>query len=167
MKVNVSCSGCRRRYSVEVPAGAGTHVVNCPYCSAPYSLTVNQTQRNASPTIASAPVSSSAAVAAKVRRCEVVSSIAWIVVGVVQCVAVFTAAAGVWNIINAIIALRNVKNIQPGNSAVVPYFDQRKVWLIVLAVVNLILGGVVGVLLVLFEWHVRDFVLRNRSAFEG
>ena len=76
------------------------------------------------------------------------------------------SAAGVWNIINAIVSLRNVKNIQPGNAAVVPYFDGRKVWLIVLAVVNLVLGGVVGVLLVLFEWYLRDYVLRNRSAFE-
>ena len=25
----------------------------------------------------------------------------------------------------------------------------------------------VGVVLVLFDWFVRDFVLRNRSAFEG
>lgn len=159
LKCNVSCSGCRRRYSVEVPNEAGTHVVHCPYCSAPFSLVVNQQHK--------APVTGPAAVAAKVRRCEIAASIVWIVVGVLQCVAVYTVAAGVWNIINAIVSLRNVKNIQPGNSAVVSYFDQRKVWLIVLAVVNLILGGVVGVVLVLFGWYVRDYVLRNRSAFEG
>lgn len=104
--------------------------------------------------------------AVKVRLCEVVSNIVWIVVGIIQCVAVYTAAAGVWNIVNVIVALRNAKNITAHNPGVVPYFDQRKVWLIVLAVVNLILGGVVGVVLVLFEWYVRDFVLRNRSAFE-
>lgn len=159
MKFNVCCSGCRRRYSVEVPNDAGTHVVRCPYCSAPYSLTVSQQHK--------APVTGPAAVAAKVRRCEIVASIVWIVVGVIQCVAVYTATAGVWNIVNAIVSLRNVKNIQPSNPAVVSYFDQRKVWLIVLAVVNLILGGVVGIVLVLFSWYVRDFVLRNRSAFEG
>ncbi|MCD8311241.1 MAG: hypothetical protein LUD43_01875 [Firmicutes bacterium] len=104
--------------------------------------------------------------AAKVRRCELISNVVWIVVGVVQCLTVYAAAAGVWNIINAVMCLRNVKNIVAHNPGVVPYFDQRKVWLIVLAVVNLILGGVLGVALVAFEWYVRDFVLRNRSAFE-
>ena len=110
---------------------------------------------------------SPAAVALKVKRCEVVSGVAWLLIGIVQLLMVYTAAAGVWNVINAIVALRNCKNITPGNLHVVPYFEGRKVWLIVMAVVNLILGGVVGVLLVLFDWHVRDFVLRNRSAFEG
>lgn len=159
LKMNIVCPSCRRRYSVEVPNEAGVHTVRCPYCSAPYSATVCQP-------VKSAPVSGPAAVAAKVRRGEVISNIAWIVIGIVQCVTLYAAAAGVWNIINAIVSLRNVKNIQPGNAAVVPYFDSRKVWLIVLAVVNLVLGGVVGVLLVLFEWYLRDYVLRNRSAFE-
>lgn len=159
LKMNIVCPSCRRRYSVEVPNEAGVHTVRCPYCSAPYSATVCQP-------VKSAPVSGPAAVAAKVRRGEVISNIAWIVIGIVQCVTLYAAAAGVWNIINAIVSLRNVKNIQLGNAAVVPYFDGRKVWLIVLAVVNLVLGGVVGVLLVLFEWYLRDYVLRNRSAFE-
>lgn len=79
---------------------------------------------------------------------------------------VYTAAAGVWNVVNAIVALRNVKNITAHNPGVVPYFEGRKIWLIVLAAVNVVLGGVVGVVLVLFDWFVRDFVLRNRSAFE-
>lgn len=162
IKVNVLCRSCRRKYSVEVPNGAGVHTVRCPYCSAPYEATVAiRSERKKK----QKPVGTDA-VAAKVRRCEVASNIIWIVVGIIQCVAVYTAAAGVWNIINAIVALRNVKNITAHNPCVVPYFDQRKVWLIVLAVVNLVLGGVVGVVLVLFEWYVRDFVLRNRSAFE-
>lgn len=107
------------------------------------------------------------AVALKVRRCEIASNVAWLIVGIIQCVLVYTAAAGVWNVVNAIVALRNVKNITAHNPGVVPYFEGRKTWLIVLAVVNVVLGGVVGVVLVLFDWFVRDFVLRNRSAFEG
>ena len=111
-------------------------------------------------------MSSSDAVARKVRRCEVASSVVWIVVGIVQCVMLYTAAAGIWNVVNAIVRLRNVKNVVSHNPQVVPYFEQRKVWLIVLAVVNIILGGVVGIVLVLIDWFVRDYVLRNRSAFE-
>lgn len=161
-KVNILCPSCRRRYSVEVPHVSGDHSVRCPYCSAPYTVTIRVKEKGQRE-----PLSGPSAVAAKVRRCEIGVNIAWIVFGVLQCVTLYAAAAGVWNIVNAIICLRNVRNIQPGNPHVVPYFDERKVWLIVLGVVNLILGGVVGVVFVLIEWYVRDFVLRNRSAFEG
>lgn len=162
LKINVVCSGCRRRYSVEVPNAAGVHTVRCPYCSAPYDVTVSSQPVR---TKKEKPIGADA-VAVKARRCEVVSNLAWLVVGVIQCLTLYAAAAGVWNIVNAIVALRNVKNIAAHNPSVVPYFESRKVWLIVLAIVNLVLGGVVGIVLVLFEWYVRDFVLRNRSAFE-
>ena len=161
-KVNLRCGSCGSRFSVEF-AESGVHTVHCPVCSAPQDITV----RANVPKQKAAPATGSAAVAQKVRRCEVFSGIVWIIVGVIQCCTVYAAAAGVWNIINSIVSLRNVKNITAGNPAVIPYFEQRKVWLIVLAVVNLILGGVVGILLVLFDWYVRDFVLRNRTAFEG
>lgn len=163
LKFNLICSGCHQRYTADVPNEAGTHTVYCPHCSAPYDVTVNLPSKKTSKT---APVSGPAAVAAKVRRCEIVSGVVWIIIGLIQCIAVFTAAAGVWNIVNAIVSLRNMRNIQPGNPHVVSYFDQRKVWLIVMAVVNIILGGVVGVLLVAFNWYVRDYVLQNRAAFE-
>lgn len=161
LKINVLCPSCRRRYSVELPNAAGVQTVHCPYCSAPYDVHVVQAvQRKRE------PLTGAEAVAAKVRRWEVASCVAWIVIGIVQCVLLYTVAAGVWNVVNAILALRNAKNITAHNPGVVPYFDQRRVWLIVLAVVNLVLGGVVGVVLVLLEWLLRDYVLRNRSAFE-
>lgn len=160
--LNILCPSCKQRYAVEMPHGVGVHTVHCPYCSAPFDVLVTQdVQRKHE------PLSGAEAVAAKVRRCEVASSVAWIVIGIVQCAMLYTTAAGVWNVVNAILALRNVKNITAHNPGVVPYFDQRKVWLIVLAVVNLVLGGVVGVVLVLLEWLLRDYVLRNRSAFEN
>ena len=163
IKINISCPACKKRYALEIPNEAGVHTIHCPFCSAPYEVTVNQPVKPAKKQ--NAP-SEPADVAAKVRRCEVVSGVAWLLIGVVQCVLLYTAAAGVWNIINAIVSLRNVKNISVGNAAVVPYFEGRKVWLIVAAVVNIILGGVVGVFLVAFEWYVRDYVLRNRYVFE-
>lgn len=158
--LNILCPSCKRRYAVEMPHGVGVHTVHCPYCSAPFDVHVTAVQRKRE------LLTGAEAVAAKVRRWEIASCVAWIVIGIVQCVLLYTAAAGVWNVVNAILALRNVKNITAHNPGVVPYFDQRRVWLIVLAVVNLVLGGVVGVVLVLLEWLLRDYVLRNRGAFE-
>lgn len=82
--------------------------MRCPYCLAPFSATVTSAaERRARP---SAPIGPDA-VARNVRRCEIISSVAWLVIGVIQCVLVVSLAAGVWNVINAILCLRNVKNI--------------------------------------------------------
>jgi hypothetical protein len=60
-------------------------------------------------------------VAEKVKRCELISGLLWLVIGVVQICLLYTAAAGVWNIVNAIIRLRSVGNIRAGNAEVAPY----------------------------------------------
>ncbi len=161
-KLNILCTACKRRYPVELPDVGGVHTVRCPYCSAPHEVTVSAS----SPRSKVEKPSGADAVAAKVRKGEIASNVAWLIIGAIQCFTLYAAAAGVWNIVNAIVALRNAKNITAHNSGVVPYFEGRKTWLIVLAVVNLILGGVVGIVLVLIEWYLRDYVLRNRSAFE-
>jgi hypothetical protein len=106
-------------------------------------------------------------VADRIRKYETISGILWLIIGAVQLVLVWTAAAGVWNIINAIMRLRSVKSIYAGNPAIVPWYDSRRNWLIAFAIVNLVLGGVIGVFLVAFDWWMRDYVLRNRAVFEG
>jgi hypothetical protein len=112
-------------------------------------------------------MSPSDVVAAKVKRCEIVSGVLWLLIGAVQIFFVYTAAAGVWNVINAIIRLRSVGNIYAGNPEVVPWYEGRRTSLIIFAVVNLVLGGVLGVALVAFDWWVRDYVLNNKTAFVG
>lgn len=161
-KINIVCPSCRRRYSVELSDDPRTHHVNCPFCAAPYSVIVNQSVPQKK-----MQKSSSEVIAVKVKRYEILSNVIWLVIGIIQIALLYTAAAGVWNVINAIVGLRNCKNITAGNPHVVPYFEGRKPWIIVMAIVNLVLGGVVGVLLVIFDWLMRDYVLRNRSAFEG
>lgn len=105
-------------------------------------------------------------IAARVRRNEIIVNVLWIILGVVQAILLYTAAAGVWNIVNAIIFLVNSKNITPGNPNVVPYFEKRKTGLIIAGVINAVLGGVVGVVLVLYELHIRRIVLDNAGAFD-
>ena len=46
-------------------------------------------------------------------------------------------------------------------------YEGRRTSLIIFAVVNLVLGGVLGVALVAFDWWVRDYVLNNKTAFVG
>jgi len=162
--ISINCP-CGNRFTVEEPTAENNFTVVCPFCGTQFRIKprgVSRKEYNK----AKAP-SAADQVATRVRKCELASGILWLIIGAVQLVLVWSAAAGVWNIINAILRLRSVKNIYAGNPAVVPWYDDRRNWLIAFAIVNLVLGGVVGVLLVAFDWWVRDFALKNRAVFEG
>lgn len=156
--MNIRCS-CGRSFDASIDPALPEVIVRCPSCG--------QELRVRNRKAAAAAMSSSDVVAAKVKRCELLSGVLWLVIGAVQVFFVYTAAAGVWNIINAIMRLRSVGNIQAGNSGVVSSYEGRRTSLIIFAVVNLLLGGVVGVALVAFDWWVRDYVLNNKAAFVG
>lgn len=156
--MNIRCS-CGRTFEASVDTSVPEVVVHCPSCG--------QELRVRNHKAAAAAMSPAEVVAAKVKRCEMISGFLWLIIGVVQVFFVYTAAAGVWNVINAIIRLRSVGNIRVGNPEVVPWYENRRTSLIVFAVVNLVLGGVVGVALVAFDWWVRDYVLNNKTAFTG
>lgn len=136
----------------------------CSYCGAPVA-----DPAGAAPA-ASIP-SDPGGVAARVQRKAKTAGVLWLIIGIVQVCLIFagvfpTAAVGAWNIYNAVVRLRNVKNITPGNSSVVKYYDDQKTGLIILAVVNLILGGIVGAFLAAYELHTRQYVLDNAGAFD-
>lgn len=165
MKVNGYCVSCGTAYTVNLPDTPGSYTVRCPRCSGLNTATVAVTTSGVAP--APTPVKTAEQVVRRIWTLELISCICWILIGAVQVYFLYTAAAGVWNIVNAIIGLVNLRNIKVGNTQVVPFYDQKKTMLIIFAVVNLVLGGVVGVLLVLLEWYIRDYVLKNRWAFGG
>jgi hypothetical protein len=113
-------------------------------------------------------------IANKVRSTEMAVNIFWIVLGVLQILLalsnmsyIFVAIAGIWNIGNAAASLKNLNSIVAGNPIVVSYFEQRKTGLIAILVVNLIIGGVIGVILAVVNLINRNYVLNNRMAFES
>ncbi len=156
MKIRCSCG---HSFAVDVDSSVPEVAVRCPSCG----QTLRVVNRKSS--LASMPPSD--VVAAKLKRCETLSGVLWLVIGALQVFFIYTAAAGIWNIINAILRLRSVKNIKAGNPEVVPWYDGRNTSLIVFAVVNIVLGAVVGVALVAFDYWVRDYALKNKSAFVG
>lgn len=162
--ISVNCP-CGNQFNVEEPTEESNLIVVCPSCGAKLRIKPSVISRKQFKKATA--LSAADQVASRVRKCELVSDILWLVIGIVQLVLVWTAAAGVWNIFFAIMRLRSVKNIHAGNPAIVPWYNDRRNWLIAFAIVNLVLGGVVGVFLVAFDWWVRDYVLKNRAAFEG
>jgi DNA-directed RNA polymerase subunit RPC12/RpoP len=162
--INVNCT-CGNQFVTEEPSADSGFTVECPTCGAririkPPGISHKQYKAATAPSV-------DERIANRIRKYETVSGILWLIIGAVQLALVWTAAAGVWNIINAIMRLRSVKSIYAGNPAIVPWYDSRRNWLIAFAIVNLVLGGVIGVFLVAFDWWMRDYVLRNRAVFEG
>lgn len=162
--VNVNCP-CGNQFTAAEPTAENNFIVVCPSCGnklriKPTGISRKEYKKATAPSVAELVVT-------RVRKCELISGILWLIIGITQLIFVWTAAAGVWNIFFSIMRLRSLKNIQAGNPELIPWYDSRKNWLIAFAIVNLVLGGVIGVFLVAFDWWVRDYVLKNKAAFEG
>jgi len=90
----------------------------------------------------------------------------WIVLGVVQICLIATAIAGIWNIF-ASISRWNLPEKVRSRDARIPKAYQDISQLIIIGVVNLLLGGVIGVVFVAFDFYIRDMVLKNSHLFTG
>lgn len=96
---------------------------------------------------------------------EKISGILWIILGVIQICLIITIIAGIWNIFAGISRLNLSKSVRLRGPGVVAAFEPVG-QLIIIAVINLIFGGVLGVLFIAFDFYVRDFALSNRKLFE-
>lgn len=97
---------------------------------------------------------------------ERISGILWLILGILQVISVFGIIAGVWNILAGISRIRLVRRIQARDPRVVAAFSGMA-GLIVIGVINLLIGGVIGVIFVAFDFYVRDKVLSNAQLFDA
>lgn len=96
---------------------------------------------------------------------EKVSGILWIGLAAVQIVSLVGIVAGVWNVFAAISRLGISKRILQRNPEI-PKDYEGITQLIVIAAINLFLGGVIGIVFVAFDFYIRDLVLRNVHLFK-
>lgn len=95
------------------------------------------------------------------------SAILWIVLGALQILGCITIVAGIWNLIIGIRQLGSVKAIVPNNPNVYRDFDASFGMIIASGIINLVLGGVIGVSISVLDYYNRDMVLRNKHVFIG
>ena len=88
----------------------------------------------------------------------------WIGLGCLQILTVAGAIAGVWNIIAGVSRLRIAPRITAGD-ATIPAEFEGIVGLFLIGVLNLFLGGVIGIIGVVADAYIRDRVLKNRHLF--
>lgn len=97
---------------------------------------------------------------------ERMSGIFWIVLGAVQICLLVTALAGMWNIYAGVTRMKAAKRILERDPAIPAAFESIG-QLVIIGVINLVLGGLVGVLFVGFDFFIRDKVLTNAHLFTG
>jgi hypothetical protein len=90
----------------------------------------------------------------------------WIVCGIIQILFVVTAAAGIWNIYAAYTRFKIAPRILAREADIPAAFEGLNGY-IVIGIVNLLVGGILGLLFLGFDLFVREQVLSNRYLFDG
>ncbi|MFP5345722.1 MAG: hypothetical protein ACLGIA_01635 [Actinomycetes bacterium] len=77
----------------------------------------------------------------------------------------YAVIAGLWNLFAGISRVRASKSIAARHRHV-PAAYEGIGQLVVLAVLNVLLGGVIGIVFIILDVYVRDQVLKNRHLFD-
>jgi Protein of unknown function (DUF2510) len=93
------------------------------------------------------------------------SGVGWIMLGAFQILSLFGIIAGAWNIFAGISRIRFAGPIRE-RAPSVPQAVEGLAGYIIIGLINLFLGGVIGVVLVGVDLLVRDRILKRRTLFE-
>jgi hypothetical protein len=121
---------------------------------------VAMTERSASP----GSIDPDEVAVRNIANLEKTSAILWLVVGIIQICTLYLAIAGIWNILGAVASFKQVKRILQRDAAI-PNEFLGVTGLIIIGLVNLFLGGVVGVVLIGLDFYIRSLVLKNSHLF--
>jgi hypothetical protein len=86
------------------------------------------------------------------------------VLGCIQVVTVIGIFAGVWNLFAGYSKIKAVPQIRARDSSV-PNMFEGITQLIIIGLINVIAGGVIGIIFVVFDYIIRDKVLTNKHLF--
>lgn len=150
----VYCRGCGKDIHETAPL--------CPACGAPqfgYSV-------DSASSVAIQPHNADAILIQQIADYERISGYVWIVLGAIQVVSVVGLIAGIWNIFAGRSRLQIVPHILERDATIPESFENIS-GLIVIAILNAFLGGVIGLLFVGLDFFIRDKVLTSRHLFYG
>jgi GYF domain 2 len=116
------------------------------------------------PLPAAEPSSTDDTLIRRVADYERISGVLWILLGAIQILLIYTAIAGIWNIIAGFSRVNIVKRIKSRDATVPQEFDKIS-GLVIVAIINLLLGGFIGLLFVAFDFYIRDKIMSNKHLF--
>lgn len=147
------CEGCGAKVDAPMPHPAGSAAASYGEYVAQGAVTDEQ-------------------VLERIASYERVSAILWICLGGLQLLAGAIAGfkiamiiVGIWNIHAAYSRLKLPDRIRARSPGIPAMYEKQVVQLIVIGVLNLALGGVIGVAFVIFDFVIRSKVLSHRTLF--
>lgn len=100
----------------------------------------------------------------KISGLQKTSNILWLILAIIQICSVYLIIAGIWNLIGTIAYWKFPERIQKQDSTI-PQDYESIAGLVIMAVVNLFVGGVIGVVLIGFDFYIRNLVMENKHLF--
>jgi len=94
-------------------------------------------------------------------------AVAWMVIGIIQCICIVFFLVGLWNIYAATSRFRKVQQIRLLNPGIPGAADRELGGIILFIFVNLFFGGVIGVIGCIVDLVLREKILKARHLFEG
>lgn len=98
---------------------------------------------------------------------EKLAAIIWLIIGITQCLSFAFIISGVWNIYAATTRLKQSKAVLQPWPGIVQAYDKWQSNILIAAVINVIFGGVYGLIGCAYDYFViRKYVLDNKAVFE-
>jgi Protein of unknown function (DUF2510) len=95
---------------------------------------------------------------------ERLSGWAWLTLGIIQVLTAVGIIAGAWNIYAAITRIKIAPRIERRESSIPSAFTGLTGYVII-GVINLVLGGVIGLIFLGLDLYIRDQILKHRHLF--
>ena len=101
----------------------------------------------------------------KISNHQKISNILWLIIAILQICSVSFIIAGIWNLIGTILTWNLPKKIMYQDKEVPSYYEG--IWgLIILAIVNIAIGGLIGAIIIFYDFYIRNLVLSHRDLFD-
>ena len=93
-----------------------------------------------------------------------ISAIFWLVLAIIQICTLVGIIAGLWNLFAAFSRFSCEKQVRARSPGVVAVFEPLT-GLVIIGIINLLFGGVIGIIFVIFDYIIREKVLINAHVF--
>ena len=103
---------------------------------------------------------------------EKIGGIIWVVISVIQLLIGLSfnwviLILGIWNLIVGITRINNASKIEQRANNIVDVYEKSLTSLIIFIVLNILIGGIIGVIGAIYDLTVRSYVLDNRDVILG
>ncbi len=107
---------------------------------------------------------SSKDIISKISDYQKASNIMWLIIAIIQICSIVCIIAGIWNLVATITNWKLPKKILSKDDTI-PKIYESIVGYFIIGIVNLLIGGVIGLVLLGFDLYIRNLILKNKHLF--